>query len=117
MQVLSSDVMKLRAIKLVHTVVWVLLAGCVIAIPILALTENVTIATWVLGLVMLEVIVLVLNGMRCPLTDIAARYTQDRKSNFDIYLPEWLAENNKLIFGWLYVIGLVITAWSWSSRS
>ncbi len=109
--------MKLRAIKLVHTVVWVLLAGCVIAIPILALTENVTIATWVLGLVMLEVIVLALNGMRCPLTDIAARYTQDRKSNFDIYLPEWLAENNKLIFGWLYVIGLVITAWSWSSRS
>jgi hypothetical protein len=29
--------------------------------------------------------------MRCPLTGIAARYTDDRRDNFDIYLPPWLA--------------------------
>jgi len=112
-QALPSDVRKLRAIKLAHTAVWALLAGCVIAIPILALTENWTYATWLSGLVMLEVLVLAFNRMRCPLTDIAARYTEDRKSNFDIYLPEWLAKNNKFIFGWLYVLGLVVAAWSW----
>jgi hypothetical protein len=40
--------------------------------------------------------VLWLNGWRCPLTDVAARYTDDRRANFDIYLPEWLARYNEL---------------------
>jgi hypothetical protein len=51
--------------------------------------------------------------MRCPLTDLAARYTDDRRDNFDIYLPEWLARHNKRIFGWLFVGGLVFTAVRW----
>ena len=41
--------------------------------------------------------------MRCPLTDLAARYTDDRRANFDIYLPLWLAANNKRIFGSVFV--------------
>ncbi len=40
---------------------------------------------------LVEVAVLAFNGMRCPLTDLAARYTDDRRDNFDIYLPLWLA--------------------------
>ncbi len=31
--------------------------------------------------------VLAANGGRCPLSDLAARYTDERASNFDIYLP------------------------------
>jgi hypothetical protein len=46
---------------------------------------------------MIEVAVLVLNRMRCPLTGIAARFTEDRRANFDIYLPLWLARYNKQI--------------------
>ena len=34
---------------------------------------------------------------RCPLTDVAARYTTDRAENFDIHLPLWLAKYNKII--------------------
>jgi hypothetical protein len=60
------------------------------------------------GLVLVEV--LWLNGWRCPLTDMAARYTQDRRANFDLYLPEWLARHNKEIFGPLYGVGLVVHA-------
>jgi hypothetical protein len=45
------------------------------------------------------VLVLIANGGRCPLTTLAARYTMDRRDNFNIYLPEWLARHNKLIFG------------------
>ncbi|MBB1092471.1 hypothetical protein HUU61_14375 [Rhodopseudomonas palustris] len=40
--------------------------------------------------------------MRCPLTAVAARYTDERADNFDIYLPIWLARHNRLIFGTLF---------------
>jgi hypothetical protein len=53
--------------------------------------------------------VLLFNRMRCPLTGVAARYTDDRRDNFDIYLPEWLARHNKTIFGTLYVAGVLLT--------
>jgi hypothetical protein len=53
--------------------------------------------------------------MRCPMTDVAARYTSDRRANFDIHLPLWLAQHNKTIFGALYAIGIVCTVIAWIS--
>ena len=58
-------------------------------------------------------VVLALNRWRCPLTPIAARYTDDRRANFDIYLPEWLARHNTEIFGSLYLAGVVLLAVRW----
>jgi len=48
---------------------------------------------------MVEVIILAVNRWRCPLIAVAARYTDDRRENFDIYLPLWLAMHNKTVFG------------------
>ena len=64
-------------------------------------------------LVSLEVLVLAANGWRCPLTPVAARYTDERRDNFDIYLPMWLARHNKTIFGALYVGGILFTLALW----
>jgi hypothetical protein len=64
-----------------------------------------------------ETLVLLLNRWRCPLTDVAARHTQDRRDNFDIHLPEWLARHNKLIFGSLFVAGSVYTVLRWLALS
>jgi hypothetical protein len=98
---------------LLHTVVWAFFAGCVLAIPALALAGRLTGAAVLIGVVFLEVLVLAFNGWRCPLTPIAGRYTEDRSPNFDIYLPAWLARYNKEIFGTLYVGGIVLTAIKW----
>lgn len=49
------------------------------------------------------------------LTDVAARYTPDRRPNFDIDLPSWLARFNKEIFGSLYIIGILWTLAAWFS--
>ena len=103
----------LRLVKVVHTVVWAVFAGSIVAIPILAGLERWRAATALIALVLVECIVLVVNRMRCPLTGIAARYTDDRRDNFDIYLPLWLAKYNKLIFGSLFAAGLVFTAVLW----
>jgi len=63
--------------------------------------------------VLLEVAILLANRMRCPLTDVATRYTENREPNFDIYLPRWLARNNKVIFGTLYAVGVLAAAMLW----
>lgn len=108
-----NDAVKLRAIRLVHTIVWAIFAISIFAIPVCAWTERFVAAFFLIGLVLVECIVLAANGMRCPLTDIAARYTTDRSENFDIYLPLWLARWNKHLFGWLYLAGIVATAYFW----
>jgi len=101
--------LQLRAIKVIHTIAWAFFVGCIIAIPICALTQRPGLAGIFIGIVFLEVLVLVINKWRCPLTGVAARYTDDRRDNFDIYLPQWLARHNKLIFGALYVFGVFVT--------
>jgi len=73
-------------------------------------------ASWLTGLIVAECIVLFLNRGRCPLTDLAARFTADRAANFDIFLPRWLAQNNKIIFGSLFVAGEVVYLWRWLAR-
>jgi len=67
--------------------------------------------------VLIEVSILACNRMRCPLTDVAARYTSERRDNFDIYLPVWLARENKRIFGALFVAGLLYTVAAWMRGS
>lgn len=112
-----ADDRRLRLIKLVHTVVWAGFAGCIVAIPVLTLQGCFRVAA-ILALVVLgEVLVLALNRWRCPLTPIAARYTDDRRANFDIYLPEWLARYNKEIFGPLYLAGVVLLAVRWMAAA
>jgi hypothetical protein len=103
----------LTAIKLLHTVIWALLAGCILALPILAVLRRFRLAAIITVIVLLECGVLAINGGRCPLTDVAARFTVDRADNFDIYLPNWLAEHNKLIFGLLFVTGELIVIGCW----
>jgi hypothetical protein len=99
----------LSFVKLLHTLVWAVLATCVSAIPVLAWLGYDREAVALILVVLVEVLVLIVNGGHCPLTAVAARYTLDRRDNFDIYLPEWLARYNKLIFGSIYLFGVAVT--------
>ena len=103
----------LRAIKVVHTIVWAFFVACIVWIPVFAWRRDYARAVLLIALVMVEVVVLGLNRFTCPLTDLAARYTSDRRANFDIFLPVWLARYNKLIFGTLFVVGIAMTVVRW----
>ena len=103
----------LRAVKVVHSVAWALFAGCIVALPLVAWRREFTVAAVLIAIVTAEVLVLLANRLRCPLTDIAARYTDDRRDNFDIYLPLWVARYNKHIFGTLFVAGILFTIVMW----
>lgn len=108
-----STTNRLRAVRLLHTLAWAFFAACVVAIPVAAWAGRIAIAARLIGIVFVEVLILAANAWSCPLTAVAARYTDDRRANFDIYLPEWLARHNKSIFGALYVAGAVMTAVRW----
>ncbi len=112
----SQAARTLLRIKLIHTAFWALFAGSIVAIPIVTAMRHYDIGLWLTALVMVEVVVLAINGMRCPLTGIATRYADETPVGFDIFLPAWLARYNKLIFGTLFVLAVVHLLWSWLSN-
>jgi hypothetical protein len=112
----AATAARLEGIKVLHTIIWAFFAGCIFAIPVLALINQYTYAAALIAVVFVEVIVILLNKGHCPLTPVAARYTSDRRDNFDIYLPQWLARNNISIFGALYIGGIILTAILWTMR-
>ena len=114
----SADAARvLWQIRMVHTVAWAVFAGAIVVIPAVTLTGNLRAAAWLSALVWIEVAILAANRMHCPLTGIAARYTDDRSDNFDIFLPAWLARHNKLLFGVLFAAGELFLAASWARAS
>lgn len=103
----------LTIIKVIHTIAWAFFAACIFAIPIAAWRGDFRLALVLIAIVFVEILILAANSRRCPLTKVAARYTDDRRDNFDIYLPLWLARYNKQIFGGIYVAGLLFTLTRW----
>ncbi len=106
----------LRTIKLLHTAVWLMFVLCIAAIPVFGYLGFFEVAAWLVGIVLVEVLVLLSNRMRCPLTGVAARYTRDRRDNFDIYLPLWLARHNRSVFGVLFILGSLFALIRWRFR-
>ena len=109
----SQPAPALVIVKLLHTIVWFFFAGCIVAIPIAGMQQNYRWAAILSGLVLVECAVLAVNRCRCPLTDVAGRYTEVRADNFDIYLPLWLARHNKTIFGSLFLLGELFVFGRW----
>jgi len=116
-RMIASNSQALRRIKILHTVVWALFVACILGIPIASWRGRYGLAAGLAAIVSGEVFVLLANKWRCPMTRVAARYTDDRRDNFDIYLPEWIARNNKMIFGALYVAGVAYAALRWIHRA
>ena len=58
-------------IRLLHSVAWAVFASAIAAIPVVALLDKLRAAAWLSALVWLEVLILMVNRMRCPLTGVA----------------------------------------------
>ena len=100
---------KLFAIKLIHTLIWGFFVFVVFYILYSGISDKVNSYTWIgIGLIFLEGIVLMIFKMFCPLTLMARNFSDSEKENFDIFLPNWLAKYNKLIFTTIFIIGLII---------
>lgn len=103
-----KDNEKLRLIKIAHTTIWVFFNVVIFYMLYAVLVNKIDIWLWVgYGVILLEGLILLAFKMFCPLTVWARKYSDSTKDNFDIYLPNWLARNNKLIYT-LIMVGIII---------
>lgn len=103
---------KLIMTKLLHTAIWAFFVTVIGYVVYCGIANDINQRTWIAaGLVILEGLVLLVFSGRCPLTLIARNYSDSSQDNFDIFLPNWLARYNKLIFTSLYVIGLLLVGY------
>jgi len=89
--------------------IWIFFNGVIFYLLYAVIVNQIDRWVWIcLGLIALEGLVLVVFKNVCPITVIARKYSQSAQDNFDIYLPNWLAKYNKLIYSILVLIAIVI---------
>jgi hypothetical protein len=100
---------KLTLIKLAHTIIWVFFNIVLFYLFYAAIAGYINTWVWIgLASFALEGIVLIIFKMTCPLTIMARKYSNSQKDNFDIFLPNWLARNTKLIYSILLAIAICL---------
>jgi len=105
---------RLMLIKSIHTLVWIFFNVVIFYLFYAVVIGRIDKWVWIcLGLIGLEMITLLLFKMMCPLTIMARKYSDSTKDNFDIYLPNWLARYNKLIYSSIVSIILIILFLRW----
>jgi len=103
--------MKLNITKTIHSIIWVFFNGVIFYLYYAVITNNIDKWVWIcIGVILLEGIVLLIFKRSCPITLIARKYSNSTKDNFDIFLPNWIARYNKLIYTTLFAIALIILA-------
>lgn len=99
----------LTLIKLLHTIIWLFFNVVLFYLLYAVIINKIDHWVWIcIGLVVLEIITLLIFKWFCPLTVWARKYSDSTKHNFDIYLPEWLAKNNKMLYGILFTVSVLI---------
>ena len=104
---LVQNTTKLSLVKTAHTIIWAFFVAVIGFVVYAGTTGEISRSVWVaMGLVAFEGVLLMLNRGKCPLTAVARRYSSRQEENFDIFLPEWLARSNKVIFTVIFFIGV-----------
>ncbi len=99
----------LTLIKLLHTIIWLFFNVVLFYLLYAVIINKIDHWVWIcIGLVVFEIITLLIFKWFCPLTVWARKYSDSTKHNFDIYLPEWLAKNNKMLYGILFTVSVLI---------
>lgn len=87
-------------IKLIHSILFFLIGICTIYVFFAAALDRITTLTWIaFGVAVIELLALMLNEWRCPLTDLAENQGAEVGSVADLFLPKWLSDHLFTIFG------------------
>jgi hypothetical protein len=106
---LKNSKRKLTTIKTLHTIIWAFFVLAIVYILYSGIANKVNAFTWIgIVLIVIEGIILLVNGWRCPFTILGEKYTENSDIGFDIFLPKWVAKNNKAIFTTIYFVGVII---------
>jgi hypothetical protein len=109
-----SDARLLVLVRGVHTAIYIVMVVSIFVLLYAGVTGYVGPWLWVaLGLLAVETVVFVGNGLKCPLTALAVRYGAETGYAFDTFLPERVTRHTVRFFGSLMVLGLVLLTMRW----
>jgi hypothetical protein len=95
----------LITIKIIHTLIWFFFNVVLFYMAYAVIVNKIDKFVWMgIAVILLEGLILLLFKKMCPLTIIARKYSDSTKDNFDIYLPNWLARYNKLIYTGFFIL-------------
>ncbi|WP_428665587.1 hypothetical protein [Runella sp.] len=108
---------KLILVKSIHTAVWLFFNAVIFYLLVAVIIGKIDQWVWIcIGLIALEGLTLLVFKNVCPITLIARKYSNSEKDNFDIYLPNWLAKYNKLIYTTIVFIAILILGYRLFTR-
>jgi len=100
-----------RFIKLIHTAILIFMSACIVYILYCGITKT---YNWILvaaiGVVLMEGIVLIIYRWKCPLTELAKKYGDEKGRVTDMFFPQWFVPHVFQSCAVLFIIGLVILA-------
>ncbi|MEJ7738720.1 MAG: hypothetical protein WKF97_14935 [Chitinophagaceae bacterium] len=92
-------------IKIIHTIIWIFFNVVLFYMAYAVIINKIDKYVWIgVALILLGGIVLLVFEKMCPITLIARQYSDSTKANFDIFLPNWLAKNNKAIYTIIFIL-------------
>jgi len=99
----------LTVVRAIHTVIYVVMATSIFVVLYAGITGARGAWLWVAAaLVGIESVVFLWNGLKCPLTAVAARYGAG--GGADTFLPEWITRYTFCVFGPLILIAAALVA-------
>ncbi len=110
-----DDARMLAVIRWVHTIIYVVMAASTFVLLYAGLTGATGVWLWIaLGLLAIESVVFVGNGMKCPLTAMAVEHGATSGGVLDTFLPERATRYTFRFFGSIMVVGLALLAARWT---
>ena len=101
---------KLLLIKIIHTLVWLFFNVVIFYMLYAVIANKIDWLVWTgYGLIAAEGLVLLIFKNICPITIVARGYAASGKDNFDIFLPNWLARYNKVIYMGIVMVVIILT--------
>ncbi|MHA2432848.1 MAG: hypothetical protein ACXADO_06450 [Candidatus Thorarchaeota archaeon] len=97
------------SIKFIHALLFLIMEGSLGYILYCGITNQANLLSWIMvGGMVVESIILIVNSWRCPLTDLAERYGAEDGSVTGIFLPRFLVPHVFRIYGGLFILGIVL---------
>lgn len=104
----------LTFVRALHTVIYVVMVMAILAVLYGGVTGRT--GPWLivaLVLILIEAVVFIGNGMKCPLTAIAVRYGATKEGAYDTFFPERFTRHTLTVFGPLMLLALAMVVWRW----
>lgn len=107
-----TDAQRLMLVRSVHTAIYIVMVASVFTVLWASIVGANGWLVWTaMTLVLIESVIFVSSGMKCPLTALAARY--DSATTSDTLLPERITRHTCAVFAPLILVSVLLLSARW----